>query len=657
MGTINIFTAESYITQIFSEYLDALQKAKKNKKKLIPEATNLFEGMDDFKTFIKSPDLQFRVYNRLNLDGIKELFSGCCYLAKAYELESYNRVKDCEVTDNKHYFNISSAVTSFSTGGLYTFKLDCISEAPKKWYQYYGKAWYCYKLNPSTNKYEEYVEGLGEYKALLDTNTNDRAFLFKEPGRYKITASVFQNSWNPHDGVYGKLNEVETIEINVIDDVDPAIANLGTSKKYIRAINYANWGEAFGDLAKDIAAIAGTIMLFMGIGIILKKIPAGKLKPFLIKIAKKLALPELLTFFGTVGDAFDVAACVGAICSFDEQVRNAKNEEHLKLAGKTWEKVVETFGLVAVMTFMNVVGRKMKKSDVEKEITSLDSIPDRTIDEDAIVKKYLEKLDEKSIRKLTRRDDGYEILKKYEAYFGDNIDFVNELIQNTPGKEIYVEPETLIQKYIGNTALFNDCKKYTKQIQRLNCDELQELINEAKKITNNNELKDYILDTVLTPAERAASWQGSGNYPGVDKYVDKKLPKGYMLYILQSQSEFDNNSCTGYATDLITIDSSGRDAKLISRKLQVKPFYDKKAKVGKYREFAFEYEIKDNDFIVAYGKETLANPQYGEGGASQYFVKKVQEAIKQGKLQWTGNKIKLNNNIISGKEYADIMNF
>ena len=240
----------------------------------------------------------------------------------------------------------------------------------KEWYQYYGKSWYCYKLNPNTNKYEEYKEGLGEYRSLCDTNTNDRAFLFKEPGQYKITASVFQNSINPFDGVFGKLREVETIEINVIDDADPSITNLGLKDKYIRAIKYADLGEAFGDLAKDIAAIAGTIILFIGIGVLLKKIPAGKLKPFLTKVAKKFALPELLTFFGTVGDAFDVTAFIGAVCIFDEQVKNAKNEEHLKLAGKTWEKVVETFGLVAVMTFMNILGNKMKKSDIEIEIAS-----------------------------------------------------------------------------------------------------------------------------------------------------------------------------------------------------------------------------------------------------------------------------------------------
>lgn len=243
MGTIDRFTAEQYITQIFFDYLNALKKAKRNKKKLIPETNVLFEGMDDFKTFIKSPDLQLRVYNRLNLEGLKELFNGCCILAKAYELESYKLVKDCDIIDNEHYFKLNSVVSSFSAGGTYKFNLECISDTQKEWYQYYGKSWYCYKLNPNTNKYEEYKEGLGEYRSLCDTNTNDRAFLFKEPGQYKITASVFQNSINPFDGVFGKLREVETIEINVIDDADPSITNLGLKDKYIRAIKYFINGE------------------------------------------------------------------------------------------------------------------------------------------------------------------------------------------------------------------------------------------------------------------------------------------------------------------------------------------------------------------------------------------------------------------------------
>ena len=270
---------------------------------------------------------------------------------------------------------------------------------------------------------------------------------------------------------------------------------------------------------------------------------------------------------------------------------------------------------------------------------------------------YLEKLNEKSIKKLKNRKDSDTILKKYKAYFGDDVDFVNELIQKTKSKSIYVNPEDLVANYIAKSNIFEDCRGYTKQIKRLNGTEFKKLITNARKIDDKVKLQNFILDEVLTPAERAASWQGKGNYPGIDKYVNKKLPKGYKLYILQSQVEFDKNVCSGYATDLFTIENNGRNAKIINRKLQVKPFYDKKNNIAKYREFAFEYEIKDDDFIVAFGKETLANPQYGEGGSPQYFIKKVQEAIKQGKLQWTGNKIPLSNNIISEKEYIDIMQF
>lgn len=502
MGTIDRFTAEQYITQIFFDYLNALKKAKRNKKKLIPETNVLFEGMDDFKTFIKSPDLQLRVYNRLNLEGLKELFNGCCILAKEYELESYKLVKDCDIIDNEHYFKLNSVVSSFSAGGTYKFNLECMSDTQKKWYQYYGKSWYCYKLNPNTNKYEEYKEGLGEYRGLCDTNTNDRAFLFKEPGQYKITASVFQNSINPFDGVFGKLQEVETIEITVIDDADPAIVNLGLKEKYIRAIQYADLGTAFASLGMDIAGIALTIIAFVGIGFILKKVPAGKLKPFLTKVAKKIALPELLTFFGTVGDAFDVAAFIGAICSFDEQVKNAKNEEHLKLAGKTWEKVVETFGLLAVMTFMNILGNKMKKAEVENEIKAIDDVPAKTVDTtDTLSQKYLDNLNEKSIKKLSRREDRYEILKKYEEYFGDNVEFVNELIENTPGKEIYVEPEKLILNYLSKNKINVDSINIKQIINKnTNFDELKktiDLINSNVKDIDPSLLKSVPLETAV----------------------------------------------------------------------------------------------------------------------------------------------------------------
>ena len=89
---------------------------------------------------------------------------------------------------------------------------------------------------------------------------------------------------------------------------------------------------------------------------------------------------------------------------------------------------------------------------------------------------YLEKLNEKSIKKLKNRKDSDTILKKYKAYFGDDVDFVNELIQKTKSKSIYVNPEDLVANYIAKSNIFEDCRGYTKQIKRLNGTEFKKLI-------------------------------------------------------------------------------------------------------------------------------------------------------------------------------------
>ena len=97
MAAISRYKAEKYISRIFKEYLTSLKAAKRNKKKLLPEANILFEGMDEFDSFINSADFQQKVYNRLNTQGIKELFNGAKLLALYYDLPSFAEVKDCEI--------------------------------------------------------------------------------------------------------------------------------------------------------------------------------------------------------------------------------------------------------------------------------------------------------------------------------------------------------------------------------------------------------------------------------------------------------------------------------------------------------------------------------------------------------------------------------
>lgn len=138
---------------------------------------------------------------------------------------------------------------------------------------------------------------------------------------------------------------------------------------------------------------------------------------------------------------------------------------------------------------------------VRKAKSAIDDIPVKTVNVDSVSQKYLENLNKKSINKLTRREDGYEILKKYEAYFGDNVEFVNELIENTPGKEIYVEPEKLILNYLSTNKINVDSINVIQLINKnTNFDELKktiDLINSNVKDIDPSLLKSVPLDTIV----------------------------------------------------------------------------------------------------------------------------------------------------------------
>ena len=138
---------------------------------------------------------------------------------------------------------------------------------------------------------------------------------------------------------------------------------------------------------------------------------------------------------------------------------------------------------------------------VRKAKSAIDDISVRTVNVDSVSQKYLENLNKKSINKLTRREDGYEILKKYEAYFGDNVEFVNELIENTPGKEIYVEPEKLILNYLSKNKINVDSINIKQIINKnKNFNELKktiDLINSNVKDIDPSLLKSVPLDTTV----------------------------------------------------------------------------------------------------------------------------------------------------------------
>ncbi len=110
-------------------------------------------------------------------------------------------------------------------------------------------------------------------------------------------------------------------------------------------------------------------------------------------------------------------------------------------------------------------------------------------------------------------------------------------------------------------------------------------------------------DSLLIKAKR---WQGTGNYPGVDAWEVFEISANTKLYGgLPGQSEF-------YSVEKSLFDVNYDKVKYWES-LQVAPHptFGFRPKVG-------EYTV--NTLIKVAVAKTLANPQYGQGGAWQVFV-------------------------------------
>lgn len=132
----------------------------------------------------------------------------------------------------------------------------------------------------------------------------------------------------------------------------------------------------------------------------------------------------------------------------------------------------------------------------------------------------------------------------------------------------------------------------------------------------------YGVDNVIwenaTPSQLARSWQGTGQYTGVDSYTDTVVKKGTILYRAEPNG-------TEYFTTKSAIQNSGNNAELLFKGLQVKEH-----RLYGYRKQMQGYKFNE-DIESAYGIVT-ANPQFGKGGLSQYFVPNTQEYIDKGIL-------------------------
>ena len=110
----------------------------------------------------------------------------------------------------------------------------------------------------------------------------------------------------------------------------------------------------------------------------------------------------------------------------------------------------------------------------------------------------------------------------------------------------------------------------------------------------------------LSPAEEAASWQGSGAYPGVDDWTNTTLQSGDIVYGgAPGQSGF-------YTTGEAVV-GSGMSRSGLGEALQVAPHA-----VHGYRPAVTAYRATEP--IEAAISITKANAQHGPGGVPQFFV-------------------------------------
>lgn len=122
---------------------------------------------------------------------------------------------------------------------------------------------------------------------------------------------------------------------------------------------------------------------------------------------------------------------------------------------------------------------------------------------------------------------------------------------------------------------------------------------------------------VKSPAEQAASWQGSGDYPGVDDWSNTTLTKGTQIV---GASPGQGN----FYTSMDGFQGTDGSAAGYYDHLQIAPNTSNPA-YPPYRSGVTIYEL--NEDTVVGQATTSANPHLGGGGATQYFLSDPQNQL------------------------------
>lgn len=147
---------------------------------------------------------------------------------------------------------------------------------------------------------------------------------------------------------------------------------------------------------------------------------------------------------------------------------------------------------------------------------------------------------------------------------------------------------------------------------------------------------DYLRTVGSTDAARQARfWQGAGSYPGVDRYSNIVLPSG-------TRVQAGYPGLGHYALPDGTAAAADFNASAVWEGAQVGPGpaggpYDP------YRGGMITLEVAGSDVRAATGI-AQANPQYGAGGSTQYFLPDIPTSLANGELRaldGAGNPIEL----------------
>ena len=336
--------AERLIKEILTEYAKKIRTAKR--KEYTADVQPLFSpDINAFYKLVKSEDMDFYIFNRLNDEGIRHLLNDSCRLAKCYELDSYGKIKDFTYKPESPKCRIASdSGGKYTAGGSYTFTLEGKAELGNKWYEPYRVVWHFYRENPGTGKYEETASKMDEARALADFDTWDRSFLVSEKGRYKVTATIFNQAITT--GIRPDI--VEVCEL-YFEAEERNIAALSCSDKIRIAMEYSNVIDEIREEIGDINILVTQMVIVSSFLIGLALTGYG---------AVAEALGFVLLAAGAAMSGTQLLAGVIELVKFFTTVDDAKTEDDLKVCGKIFGDAVAKIGVDGLFFFLSMFGLK-----------------------------------------------------------------------------------------------------------------------------------------------------------------------------------------------------------------------------------------------------------------------------------------------------------